>query len=155
LGSWFRRAVVLSGALLGACNSSVVHEQVFPAEAWGTGQSQSALRVRVDASGTDCTLGCLAQSRAVSDAVGGIMEEQVRRELAGRQLAASTSAAAARGTVRELDAEMVTLEKQSAGAASDADLLRALNMVCMGLGAPQAFTNVADARAFLDRATTP
>jgi hypothetical protein len=94
----------------------------------------------------------LARSHAVSDAVGGIVDERVRRDLAtaealflAREVHASTAG-------REIAGAMAAIEARGAAGATDADLLRALNAVGAGLGAPRPFATVAEARAFLDGA---
>jgi hypothetical protein len=149
-GPWALAALLSLAA--SACNARVVQEHYIPASSWGTGQSGSDLRVRVGTNASDCAIGQLAQSQVVSNAVGGIVEEQVRRELALREVLVASRASAAASTGRELELAMGAFERGGAAGASEADTLRVLNVVCKGLGAPHSFTTVPEARAFLDRA---
>ena len=150
LGTLFGLAVL---TILTGCATRVVEEQVYPPEAWGTGQSGKALRVRVVGNAPDTTMSCLAQSHAISNAIATIVNARTEREVQSMVAALPTQAQSARSTGQERDVCMQNLERLGPQGTTQADLLRVMNTVAIGLGAPGPFATVAEARAYLSHET--
>lgn len=150
MASWAPVAFTL---VLCSC-SQVVHEQYYPPSAWGAGQSDRGLRVRIEGRASECTLATLARSHVVTSAVGGMVDERVRHDLVQRETQLATQEAIARSTGRDLALAMHEIEQQPQ-ATTEADLLQVLNVICADLGAPQRYDTVADARAFLTATRVP
>jgi hypothetical protein len=145
---WIAVAVPCTG-----CTTRVLQEQVYPPEAWGSGQSGKALRVRVVGNASDATLCCLARSHAISDAVATMVNNRTGRDLQNLNATVPVQVQSAQSAGQDLD-QCVQALRLAGPAASEADLLRVMNAVALGLGAPAPFTTVAAARAWLAQAQT-
>lgn len=142
--------VLVATLALGAC-ARVVHEQYYPPGSWGSTGDQ-ALRVRVSGQASECTLAQLAHSQAISGAVDSIVAQRLRQEAVTQGAALVTDLPAARSAGQDLEMAVADLRAQGTGATSEADVLRVLNIVGAGLGAPAPFQTVAEAEAFLAQA---
>lgn len=95
------------------------------------------------------TIGAFAESRVVSDVIGGVAEQQRREDLGKQDIRVKKRMSGAEAAGRQLDSLLLMLDTERDASKAADTLLRCLNVVCIELGATASFSTVKEARQFL------